>query len=221
MRFLVKSLFVLVVGCYSSFASADDVLRNSMLHNMAQVNIAKDLGRVVYDHSKSRSQFASVAGKGFSKNTLGVTISKLQIDGTTETNISKVPGGYLVYITDVNMQLFYGDIVVLIDKKYPVGSCEYNAIIAHENKHVGIARMVIDFYAPYVKKEIERIIKDIEPVVVRSNASTSSVNFRFSTEIQNRLKPMMALIQDQLEKGNAMQDTPEIYAQDTAGCSNW
>ncbi len=222
MRFLVN--FMLILTVISSIeAKASDILRNSMLKDMVQVNVAKDLGRVVYDHSKSKSEFSSIAGSGtkISPNTLGLTVTNLQIDGTTETNTSKVAGGYLVYLVSANMQLFYGDIIVLIDKKYPVGSCEYNAIIAHENKHVGIARLIIDFYTPYVKKEIERIVKTLDPVVVRTTANANAVNMRYSREIQEQLKPLLSLINEQLDKGNAQLDTPQNYQKDTANCSNW
>ena len=214
-KFFVVGLFML---------NADGVYAECMQRAPnIRVNVANDLGRVVYDHSKSRSDFRYAAPDGavMSDDTAGATLVNLQIEGNTETVVMKDKGGWCVSISNVNMQMFLGDIIVLIDKKYPVGSCEYNAIIAHENKHVSVARTVVDFYVPYVRKELERIVDSMSTVRVSEQAQARSVQRQFTREVNQRIQPMLELIKEQLQKGNSDLDTPENYAKETGMCKNW
>ncbi len=219
MRFMV--MFLILCGITFNANAKEDILRNSMVKDLVNVTVTKDFGRVVYDHSKSRSQFSTMTKKPVSKDTLGLTLANLQIEVATKVSTSKVAGGYLAYLSDVNVKMYYGDIIVLIDKKYKRGTCQYEVIAAHEDKHVEISRTVMNFYAPYIQKEIEKIIKNIEPEVIRNPANASSLNIKYSRIIQNGLNPMLALIEEQLDKGNSKLDTPEEYKKESAKCDSW
>lgn len=187
-----------------------------------KVNLAKGFGRVVYDHSKARKEFAGAVGADSSMHdTLGLTKAELMVNGTAENRIVKVEGGYCVVLSAVNMQLFYEDILVLIDRKYPVGSCEYNTVVRHENQHVAIARKVLDFYSPYVKLEIEKITAKMGAKFYASERAAQRAAGGSIQHISRELEPMMELIQEQLEKGNRQFDTHEKYREETSRCSNW
>ena len=60
----------------------------------------------------------------------------------THTRFSTAKGSKEVYawFDDVILEVSISSVIIHIPKEYPVGSCEYEAVLAHEREHGKLAR---------------------------------------------------------------------------------
>jgi hypothetical protein len=110
---------------------------------------------------------------------------------------------------------------VYVSSKYPPGSCQYRAILAHENTHVAINERV---YRKYRALLIQALKRD-------RNLPTSSHPLRVATEqegeaildrhLKGILTPMEESFRREDRRENAKIDTPASYARTQAKCGDW
>ena len=87
-----------------------------------------------------------------------------------EPNIGYAFNGkfYCVYLDDVNVTVGFQDFDVYIDKKYQKDSCEYNAVLKHENHHIDDSENALDNIFDELNSVFKNVVNNIEPIYVEN-----------------------------------------------------
>ncbi|MBR4507599.1 MAG: hypothetical protein IKP24_03635 [Alphaproteobacteria bacterium] len=133
--------------------------------------------------------------------------------GSFAPKISYVFNGkyYCVFLDSVDAKIGFKDFEVVIDKKYKKDSCEYNAILEHENHHIADSRKALDSVFQDVDVALHNISNDIMPIYVEN---VDNVPIAFET-IQNkivddvRLKNLVEKFKKQQENDASILDGTE------------
>ncbi len=94
-----------------------------------------------------------------------VQTSLLQENGINVKVVS-VKGGWCVVLESVDTKIGYKEFDVRVDKKYKKGSCFYNAVLAHEDKHINVHLSVLDDYKKNLYDTLYGAANSIMPVFV-------------------------------------------------------
>ncbi|MCC6598658.1 MAG: hypothetical protein IT559_07710 [Alphaproteobacteria bacterium] len=117
---------------------------------------------------------------------------------------------------------FYTKPVIHIASNFSRTSCEYNAVMAHEKKHVSTLVKFVREYKPKAHYEITRLLESTQsaygPIPISQvEAAQQAIQASLSAKIQdynNRIMPV-------LQKRQQIIDTPQEYARVAAQCQNW
>ncbi len=90
---------------------------------------------------------------------------------------------YCVFLESVRATVGFRDFEIVIDKKYLVDSCEYNAVLAHEKHHMADSEHALDLVFDDVAVALNDAANKIEPIYVEK---TDDVPYAFE-KIQNQL----------------------------------
>ncbi len=71
---------------------------------------------------------------------------------------------FCVFLDSVDVTVGFYDFDIYIDKKYKKDSCEYNAVLEHENHHINDAVKAFDKIFPEIEKDLYDVVKDIQPI---------------------------------------------------------
>lgn len=147
--------------------------------------------------------------------TLGLTVTRAQYAATMGGPIlqDKV-SGYECVAPRVEIKLNYSPVLIYVGNEFVPGSCAYNEILAHEQRHL---QAYMDNLA-----RVELAVRDAlgkrfegKPLYAPSGTAMSALEH----EINGTWFPF---IRDQFEKGKAKQaeiDTPEEYARLGKACN--
>lgn len=120
------------------------------------------------------------------------------------------------YLTSVGVTFGWERMQVFIPSEYPEGSCEYRAVIDHENQHVAIIRSTLKEFAPIARTRVEAVIAQSKPVPGRD------VNLdRVLAPVKARLTALLQEFNDLHAARSAHIDSPSNYAAVTSLCKNW
>ncbi len=116
---------------------------------------------------------------------------------------------------------FYAQPVIHIASNFARGSCEYAAIMEHEQKHIRTMKYFHKRYAPKIKQELRSLAKHLQsrgPIPAdRLQEQQKYVHNRITSHISTYSDQIM----EKLKKRQALIDTPEEYARVTAKCTGW
>lgn len=195
-----------------------------------KVNVIIDTGQVIYDHSKSEREIAqrfhSVNGKqkGLSYHVAGLTEAVFKIESSMEAEIQTRANNkneMCIVMTALNVYMGYGNIYVYVDKKFPVGSCEYDSILRHENAHVNIFQSFLAYYANYLRETVEYAAKQVHPVVVSSKDEVQQTQQKMLQSIQPYIMNAIKVYGKARDEENMRLDSNKNYSYTSALCDNW
>lgn len=154
------------------------------------------------------------------ENTRPVGLTSVRTFAGVEGRTSTVKRGerYCSYLTSVGVKFGWEEMTVFIPSEYEAGSCEYRAVIDHENQHVSIIRAALREFAPKARARVEAFLARSAPVAGRGRPP----------EVEAALAPIQAQLSALLQEFNALHsargaqiDTASNYAAVTAMCKNW
>lgn len=105
----------------------------------------------------------------------GDVLATLVEDYDISVDIIKYNSGYCVVLKSIDGTIGYNDFSVRIDNSHIPGSCEYNAILNHEDKHINAYLSVIDDMWTDVKNSVFNAANSVMPVFVNSRDMLDSV----------------------------------------------
>ena len=187
----------------------------------SRIHIKARPGNPQYITQYSRKDFLRKTGGDFSQYTLGLTVSKLDVNIEIKPAITQQLSEICVGIQDVEVELKYPSIQVYIDKKYPPSSCEYQVIKEHEDYHVAVAQQALTFFKPDVERVVSDTLRGMTPKIVYSRSDIPHIVERQVKVLTNALQPVVKHINAKLAEKNKAIDTKEMYQATTAVCKNW
>ena len=156
-------------------------------------------------------------GPGWSIN--GLTVVRPQVTTEIHTAERKSGGGTCMYVSKAVVNFSFTDPArIYVSSKYAPGSCEYDAIAAHENQHVGIHLNTRAAYSPVLKRKVMEALVSGGPVSARtSEEATARLQERISTAIDDGIREFQGMT----ARFNGLIDTTDNYLALQSGCDNW
>jgi hypothetical protein len=149
---------------------------------------------------------------------LGVTMRNDQLNLQMKSKVLQLAKDrYCLWPTEITGQLGNRTMDVYVAANYITGTCEYKAVLDHENIHVSINRSVIKAYGPRIEAQLRLAAKSsLFPMVVTATSSQQALK-ALSAAVQAQVSQM----EEELRQRNGAIDTPESYRRTAALCHNW
>ena len=101
-------------------------------------------------------------------------------------------------------------------------TCEYNAVMAHENGHIRILRKFVREYSPKVKQELARIAAQTDPAIGPIKKSQiSKAQTKIQDQFFKKIQKYHVKIMPVLERRQQAHDNPAEYKRVAAKCKKW
>ena len=182
------------------------------------------MGQVKYSNRYNGDQIAQMHNT--KKEHLGMTWQQAGLTSAEDSYSLNIgtrhytlgQGRYCSVLSEMSLSIGYSKIDVFIDRKYGPGSCEYEAILGHENTHVSINRDVLRQYVPKIRQQLERYARSIGPIYSTSPDTTARrMQKVLGEQLQLLHKPMSSVRQAR----HARIDTRSNYLREQKRCVNW
>ena len=148
----------------------------------------------------------------------GLTLTNDHLDTRVKSVRQSLPDGRVcIWLSWVEATLGMPEQQVYVANDYPDYSCEYRAVLAHENKHVTINRTVVQSFAEPMRKALQEGVTKINPLIF----STANVqDSQITGFLYTLMRPVWTAMRAELKRQNGAIDTPEAYRQEHAasGC---
>jgi hypothetical protein len=120
------------------------------------------------------------------------------------------------HIEHVDVTVGYQNVVVFIANEIPEGSCGFNEVMAHEQKHINVNRQILEKYTPRIESELGDYVKsngyfqETDP-----DYAVKLLKEKFQDIIESIMKDMTA---ENHERQQAV-DSPAEYARISRSCN--
>lgn len=209
-RFFLFSLLICLFFSQNAMALCEK--------NKIKIHIELDTGRVVYNHSLSKTEFQKVSPVPIPNNISGLTLLNLERSMRGKAHIRPEGNRYCIGVEEIEFHMGYEEIEVLIDKKYPVDSCPYRVIKEHENYHVAVAQEGLAFFKKDIEAALQKATQNIRPEYAYSAQRAEQIMSKQLQQILQRIEPLLNHIQKKANEKNAAIDTPDSYRKTTSLC---
>ncbi|MBF0168286.1 MAG: hypothetical protein HQL45_11715 [Alphaproteobacteria bacterium] len=152
--------------------------------------------------------------------TAGLTRAEGGYQTSVQTMIYPLKRGvyYCGWLSQIEVRVFFKSMVVNVAGEYRPGSCEYTAVLDHENHHVAIFRRNMDLYARKIQSTLNEAVARYGSA---SGNSEQAVTKQFMAEASRVIKPLMDEMHAQAERDHAKLDSPESYRYTQSLCKGW
>ncbi len=123
-------------------------------------------------------------------------------------------GGWCVALKSVDAVVGYSDFVIQIDMRNKVHSCEYDAILAHEEKHVKAYLAVIDEKKAELKDSIYSAANSVMPIFVRNAVDIDAAVNQLNEKLHAH--PDLILIKQQIKAAEEIRNKDVDVAEDNS-----
>ena len=203
-----------------------DILADSGNGESAQIQFIFHFPEPVYSHALTTPQIEELSEKSGGAEHYhipGLTQAGFSNNSLYEVNWSKTwfKQEYRMWVENLRVEFTYDTLNVYVTSAYPEGSCEYQAILDHENQHVAVHRRMYGQYQGIFKDALRQgkgIPLASNPIVVESIPEGKK---EISDRISAVLDPVFNQFRDALQAEQDQLDTPGNYAALRGQCQNW
>lgn len=126
----------------------------------------------------------------------GNVVATLIEDYDIAVDIFYVSNGYCVALKSVDSLIGYNDFSVKIDMSHTPGSCSYNAILNHENKHIDAYLSVLDDLDTDIQSSVFNAADSVMPIFVSTHEDIDSAIEEINYEM--RRHPELILMKQKI-----------------------
>ncbi|MBR5625207.1 MAG: hypothetical protein IKW67_00280 [Alphaproteobacteria bacterium] len=126
----------------------------------------------------------------------GHVMSTMAESYNISTAATFVKTGFCVSLESIDVGFGYNDFIVNIDRNYKPNSCAYNAVLAHENKHINEYLLVFDEFKDDFERALNVAANSVMPVFVEKKSQIDTVIEDFYQKIQNH--PEIVLLKQKI-----------------------
>lgn len=217
---LVATVFSTVIHSGTAFGSVCSPPKTA-----ATASLELRLGSVQAVHNRDMAGLRKISSdsQGYVSGTwhrpIGLAASGFSLRYRPEVSYRRAQGvGYCVFLVRARVTAGYEKFTVYINNDYPEGSCEYDAVLAHEMEHVRIDREVLQKYEAKFQKVLRRLLRNKKAIYAQRMVEARSAYY---LEFERQLKPVVAKMKAERDRRHAAIDTPENYRKEQAKCDNW
>lgn len=169
----------------------------------------------IMDVSQKRSGIINIGKSG---RTMGLTTYKPSFRLGGRPAATPVAGGVCVSLAEVQVGYGFEYHEVLVAKEFPVGSCEYQVVLDHEDTHVKFNRDTLKEYSAKVRAELDAMLA--KPAVVKTTDANAALQKALG-DVYAKLTPLLQEAQKVQRERNASIDTSFSYGEAFKKCGNW
>jgi hypothetical protein len=149
---------------------------------------------------------------------LGITYVEPSFVFEGETYAEKRDGGYCVYLNRIDMSLGWERMDVYVASEFQPNTCEYRAVLDHENQHVRINETALKEFAPRFRAQLEKVLSEQRPMFTASHAAATDAMLG---AVKRRMSAYFDQFMQTMNARNAPLDSVSNYRETGKLCKNW
>jgi hypothetical protein len=190
------------------------------------IRVTGNLLPPTYHHEYSTAQIEAMSGiqaPSRAAHEPGLTLFEYEVSSQYEMSEKgrSATGPLLIWAKSVGVNFSITRMEVYVSSQYARGSCQYQAVLAHENTHVAINERAYKKYRALLIQALGRdraLPTRDHPMRVSSEQEGEDILDR---HIKGILTPLEERFQAEDKRENAKIDTPASYARTQAKCRDW
>ena len=188
------------------------------------VDFTVDPGQPRYHTNKNKGQLTKLQRQTMGQPSagwlpIGLTLTERGLQfGLTMRQQQLSDHSYCSEVASVQASLLYHRIDVYIAREYPRGSCQYNSIVDHERRHVGIYHDTLAEFAPRIENTFYDVLGKMKPV---HNNDPERALQHYMEKLERATAPLFDELDRVASSRNASMDTPENYRKEQQYCLSW
>ena len=127
----------------------------------------------------------------------GNVVATLVDNYNITADINKVDDGFCIGIKSVDAVVGYNDFLVQIDIRHVPDSCQYDAVLAHEDKHINAYLSVIDDFKPDLQKALFEAADSVMPIFVKDKQDIDIVINAMNDKLQSH--PDLVIVKQKIK----------------------
>ncbi|MBL4805428.1 MAG: hypothetical protein JKY71_11235 [Alphaproteobacteria bacterium] len=179
--------------------------------------------RTKYVRTKSAKDLTDLHGGGGGSVIGGLGGGEIGFRAETKYSIETVGKQACVKLERVEVK-FYAKPEIHVASNFSRNSCEYAAVLNHENGHIRILRKFVREYSPKVKRHMIKVAKGLDTAVgpiPATNRSVQRAQEHLQKEFVKELGKLQEKIMPVLAKRQKAHDNPREYARVDSKCRKW
>lgn len=151
----------------------------------------------------------------------GLTLVEHQVSFRAAMSLAKGLSRTCAWFDSVHVDMSPASVEIFVPKEYPRGSCEYDAVLAHEREHERVNRERLEAAARAVTEALESarwLPAKGNPIEVSDPASTEAA---LNEKIRKVVHPVYDGFLESLRREQAFLDKPELYQWVSKRCQGW
>ncbi len=177
--------------------------------------------RTKYVRTKSSSDLTNMHGGGGKSKVGGLGGGEIGFKTESRFEVTEQGGQACVKLKAVYVT-FYAKPEIHVASNFGRSTCEYNAVLAHENGHIRILRKFVREYSPKVKQDLSRMIAKVDPAIGPiSKRDIQKAQKKIQDEISKKIQKYNTKIMPVLSKRQQKHDSPTEYRRVSNQCKKW
>jgi hypothetical protein len=149
--------------------------------------------------------------------TRGLTSSEIQAAARYELLEQTLPeSGRCTALSKITAQFAIPTATIRIDRRYRPDSCEYSAVLEHEQEHVRITRETLQRWEDRIRQQLESAVTSW-----RDRWLPAAVEREIKAAIDHAIADLVRQIQADADRQHAAIDVPAAYEDVGRRCSGW
>jgi hypothetical protein len=178
----------------------------------ARLDYKAVLSNTKFNVSTSAEELHRLHGGGGGGKITGLALSPLRYNFKARYNVTPHQnGGYCIALNAIDLA-FLAQPVVFISNEFPRGSCEFNAILRHENKHVRVLKTVHAAQSEDFKRQVENAIARLRPEGPLPKDKVKAAQMKMQQTLERLLDQNIKNINALLATEQNKIDSPGEYA---------
>jgi hypothetical protein len=148
---------------------------------------------------------------------IGLTLGRYGLDITAQVDFRTSGNITCAALRGAHVTVGLKQLDVLVDRRYAAGSCQREAVLAHEEQHVAVFREALQAYLPLLVQSLASAPLP-QNFVLADRDKARSV---FLDAISAAAQPIFTAIDARANTANAALDTEASYADVARRCAAW
>lgn len=217
--------FILALSISGSVFVASGLARAQPVCDMApespyRMDVKVEVPPVQVNRNLGRDQLTAMGPHGPNSQVLGLMNRELELSMEREYGYVAVEDQYCYWVNSVMLTLRYRTLEVYVASEYSPRSCAYQAILAHEQRHVKIAKKYVTRYAPRLRSVLTSL-RIPKPGSAKLAPSMDRARADMDTVFTELLAPVFEELNAEHQKAQARADLPQEYARVRRRCKKW
>lgn len=214
---------MLVMGGFAVFGPAA-VAGWSCPAEAPEINLQRVLGKTKLYRTKDIHALTNMKSEGGAirqgMHVNGLGGGKIGLEGQASFTVMQRGEQACIWLKGINAK-FFAYPTIHVANNFPKESCEYNAVLEHEKKHILVLQEFHREFAPKFKTALRRIASGIEAQGPISASTIERVQKDMNERINRQIQSFNDSIIPVLEQRQNDVDNPQEYASVEAQCRNW
>lgn len=178
---------------------------------------------VQINHTLSQEKIQKLSGAalivdGRKSVVRGLTAVQAGYSSHARTKILATGDKFCATIVQLRLEFGFPERTVYIPNSYKRGSCEYDAVLAHERRHLEANDAALQKFAPQFESAVENAVADINPILIGSQDEAREKPLQI---LEAKLRPALKKFEKMRRDMHAGIDTQSEYRRVHSRCNDW